>query len=144
MYDSSIFPELKAEEPLYKWGIYIRPPLQSMTAKNITLVGDAAHPMVPFLGQGACMAIEDAYTFAMLCKHKNGNFTDVQNIYDLIRSERTKKIQKASMLQGKIYHMKNPMLVFARNSVMKYTNIPGNDLKRIHDYDAHKEVLNFS
>jgi|TARA_B100001175_G_C19269538_1_gene523467 2-polyprenyl-6-methoxyphenol hydroxylase-like FAD-dependent oxidoreductase len=115
-----------------------------MTSKNITLVGDAAHPMVPFLGQGACMAIEDAYTFAMLCKHKNRNFTDAQNIYDLIRSERTKKIQKASMLQGKIYHMKNPMLVFARNSVMKYTNIPGNDLKRIHDYDAHKEVLNFS
>ena len=144
MYDSSIFPELKNEVPLYKWGIYIRPPLQSMTSKNITLVGDAAHPMVPFLGQGACMAIEDAYTFAMLCKHKNRNFTDAQNIYDLIRSERTKKIQKASMLQGKIYHMKNPMLVFARNSVMKYTNIPGNDLKRIHDYDAHKEVLNFS
>ena len=143
-YDLSIFPELKAEEPLYKWGIYIRPPLQSMTAKNITLVGDAAHPMVPFLGQGACMAIEDAYSFAMLCKYKNGNFIDAQKIYDLIRSKRTKKIQKASLLQGKIYHMKNPMMVLARNSIMKYTNIPGNDLKKIHDYDAHQEVLNSS
>lgn len=144
IYDSRIFPELKAEEPLYKWGIYIRPPLQSMTAKNITLVGDAAHPMVPFLGQGACMAIEDAYSFAMVCKYKNGNFIDAQKIYDLIRSKRTKKIQKASLLQGKIYHMKNPMMVLARNSIMKYTNIPGNDLKKIHDYDAHQEVLNFS
>ena len=143
-YDSSIFPELKAEEPLYKWGIYIRPPLQSMTAKNITLVGDAAHPMVPFLGQGACMAIEDAYSFAMLCKYKNGNFIDAQKIYDLIRSKRTKKIQKASLLQGKIYHMKNPMMVLARNSIMKYTNIPGNDLKKIHAYDAHQDVLNYS
>ena len=143
-YDSSIFPELKTEEPLYKWGIYIRPPLQSMTAKNITLVGDAAHPMVPFLGQGACMAIEDAYSFAMLCKYKNGNFIDAQKIYDLIRSKRTKKIQKASLLQGKIYHMKNPMMVLARNSIMKYTNIPGNDLKKIHAYDAHQEVLNYS
>ena len=144
IYDSRIFPELKAEEPLYKWGIYIRPPLQSMTAKNITLVGDAAHPMVPFLGQGACMAIEDAYSFAMLCKYKNGNFIDAQKIYDLIRSKRTKKIQRASLLQGKIYHMKNPMMVLARNSIMKYTNIPGNDLKKIHDYDAHQEVLNFT
>ena len=143
-YDSSIFPELKADEPLYKWGIYIRPPLQSMTAKNITLVGDAAHPMVPFLGQGACMAIEDAYSFAMLCKYKNENFIDAQRIYDFIRSKRTQKIQKASLLQGKMYHMKNPMMVLARNSIMKYTNIPGNDLKKIHDYDAHHEVLNFS
>ena len=59
--------------PLYKWGIYIRPPLKSMIAKNITLLGDAAHPMVPFLGQGACMAIEDAYSFAMACKEKIAN-----------------------------------------------------------------------
>ena len=143
-YDPGIFPKLKDEEPLYKWGIYIRPPLQSMISRNITLVGDAAHPMVPFLGQGACMAIEDAYTFAMLCKQNNGNFIDAQKTYDLLRSKRTKKMQKASMLQGKIYHMKNPLLVFARNSVMKYTNIPGNDLKKIHDYDAHQEVLMFS
>ena len=34
------------------------------------------------------------------------------------------------MMQGKIYHMKNPLLVSARNAVMKYTNIPGNDLKK--------------
>ena len=39
-----------------------------MIARNITLLGDAAHPMVPFLGQGACMAIEDSYSFAMACK----------------------------------------------------------------------------
>jgi hypothetical protein len=36
--------------------------------------------------------------------------------------------------------MKNPLLVAARNAVMKYTNIPGNDLKRIHDYNAHDEM----
>jgi hypothetical protein len=44
------------------------------------------------------------------------------------------------MMQGKIYHMKNSLLVSARNAVIKYTNIPGNDLKRIHDYDAHNEM----
>jgi 2-polyprenyl-6-methoxyphenol hydroxylase-like FAD-dependent oxidoreductase len=57
-----------------------------------------------------------------------------------VRSKRTKKIQRLSMMQGKIYHMKNPLLVAARNAVMKYTNIPGNDLKRIHDYDVHDEM----
>ena len=140
IYDSKIFPALEESMPLYKWGIYIRPSLKSMIAKNITLLGDAAHPMVPFLGQGACMAIEDAYSFAMACKDNIANLLDAQQAYDFVRSKRTKKIQRLSMMQGKIYHMKNPLLVAARNAVMKYTNIPGNDLKRIHDYDAHDEM----
>ena len=72
-YDSKIFPALEDSVTLYKWGIYIRPPLKSMIAKNITLLGDAAHPMVPFLGQGACMAIEDSYSFAMACKEHMAN-----------------------------------------------------------------------
>jgi 2-polyprenyl-6-methoxyphenol hydroxylase-like FAD-dependent oxidoreductase len=140
LYDSNIFPELEESMPLYKWGIYIRPPLKSMISNNISLVGDAAHPMVPFLGQGACMAIEDAYSFAMACKENIANLLDAQKAYDFVRSKRTKKIQRLSMMQGKIYHMKNPLLVAARNAVMKYTNIPGNDLKRIHDYDVHDEM----
>ena len=140
IYDSKIFPALEDSMPLYKWGIYIRPPLKSMIAKNITLLGDAAHPMVPFLGQGACMAIEDTYSFAMACKAKIANLRDAQEAYDFVRNKRTKKIQRLSMMQGKIYHLKNPLLVSARNAVMKYTNIPGNDLKKIHDYDAHDEM----
>ena len=139
-YDPNIFPKIKDSTKLYKWGIYIRPPLKSMITKNITLLGDAAHPMVPFLGQGGCMAIEDAYAFGILCKITNCDFTKVQNTYDSVRSKRTKKIQRMSMMQGKIYHMKNPLLVAARNAVMRYTNIPGNDLKRLHDYDVEDAI----
>ena len=139
-YDPNIFPKINDSTKLYKWGIYIRPPLKSMITKNITLLGDAAHPMVPFLGQGGCMAIEDAYAFGILCKITNCDFTKVQNTYDSVRSKRTKKIQRMSMMQGKIYHMKNPLLVAARNAVMRYTNIPGNDLKRLHDYDVEDAI----
>ena len=139
-YDPNIFPKIKDATKLYKWGIYIRPPLKSMITKNITLLGDAAHPMVPFLGQGGCMAIEDAYAFGILCKITNCDFAKAQNTYDSVRSKRTKKIQRMSMMQGKIYHMKNPLLVAARNAVMRYTNIPSNDLKSIHDYDVNDEI----
>ena len=139
-YDSKIFPALEDSAQIYKWGIYIRPPLKSMITKNITLLGDAAHPMVPFLGQGACMAIEDSYSFAMACKEHMTNLANAQTDYDHVRSKRTKKIQQLSMMQGKVYHLKNPILVAARNAIIKHTNIPGNDLKRIHDYDAHDEM----
>ena len=111
-----------------------------MISKNITLLGDAAHPMVPFLGQGACMAIEDTYSFAMACKENIANLQEAQEAYDFVRSKRTKKIQKLSMMQGKIYHMKNPLLVAARNAAMRYTNIPGNDLKSIHEYDVEDAI----
>ena len=142
-YDSKIFPALEDSVTLYKWGIYIRPPLKSMISKNITLLGDAAHPMVPFLGQGACMAIEDSYSFAIACKEHMTNLANAQVAYDYVRSKRTKKIQQLSMMQGKVYHLKNPILVAARNAAMKHTNIPGNDLKRIHDYDVHDETQKY-
>ncbi len=140
-YDKSIFPDLENSIPIYKWGIYVRPSLKSMICNNITLLGDAAHPMVPFLGQGACMAIEDAYSFALVYKKNLDNIAAAQNLYNGERRIRSRKIQRLSMFQGKIYHMKNPLLVAARNTVMKYTKIPGNDLKKIHDYDAYERLL---
>ena len=141
IYDPSIFPTLDESTKLYKWGIYIRPPLKSMTVKNITLLGDAAHPMVPFIGQGGCMAIEDAYLFGLLCKLNMHDLPKAQKIYDSIRSKRTKEIQRRAMMQAKIYHLKNPIMVAARNAAMKYTNIPGNNLNKLHKYDAHDDVL---
>ena len=45
---------------LFKWGLRDREPLKTWTVGRVTVLGDAAHPMTPFLGQGACMAIEDA------------------------------------------------------------------------------------
>ena len=144
IYDPSIFPTLNESTKLYKWGIYIRPPLKSMTVKNITLLGDAAHPMVPFIGQGGCMAIEDAYLFGLLCKLNMHDLPKAQKIYDSIRSKRTKKIQRRSMMQAKIYHLNNPIMVAARNAVMKYTNIPENNLNRIHKYDASDILIKSS
>ena len=62
-----------------------------MICKKYPLVGDSAHPMVPFLGQGACMAIEDAYSFAMACRKHANNFADAQDAYNFVRNKRTKK-----------------------------------------------------
>jgi len=141
LYDPAIFPTIENSQKLYKWGIYVRPPLKSMIGENITLLGDAAHPMVPFLGQGGCMAIEDAYSFGILCKKAEGNFQRAQNVYDSIRSKRTKLIQRLSRTQANIYHMQNPILVAARNVALKFSFIPIYELKKIHTYDAHNHIV---
>ena len=61
-------------------------------------------------------------------------------MFNAVRRSRTKKMQRMSKMQGKIYHMKNPLLVALRNAAMRYTNIPGNDLKSIHDYDVEDAI----
>ncbi len=106
----------------------------------MTLLGDSAHPMVPFMGQGGCMAIEDAYTFAQLLKKLNLDFATAQYLYNKIRVNRNNKIQKMSMRQARLNHMENAFLVFLRNLMLKYTPIISMRLKGIWDYDLDAEI----
>ena len=138
--DNGLFLKLEPINEIYKWGIYIRPSLKNITKQNITLIGDSAHPMVPFLGQGACLAIEDAYAFGYLCHKLECKFDNVQRIYQSLRLTRGNKIQKMSLVQGKLNHLKNPFLVFLRNQLMMNTNIVYKRLKKIHEYNIHNEV----
>mgnify|MGYP006227762143 FL=1 len=138
--DNGLFLKLEPINEIYKWGIYIRPSLKNITKQNITLIGDSAHPMVPFLGQGACLAIEDAYAFGYLCYKLECKFDNVQKIYQNLRLARGNKIQKMSLVQGKLNHLKNPFLVFLRNQLMMNTNIVHNRIKKIHEYNIHNEV----
>ena len=57
----SVLQIIESIEPgaLYKWGLRDREPLQHWTSGRVSMLGDAAHPMLPYLGQGAVMAIED-------------------------------------------------------------------------------------
>lgn len=76
----------------YKWALMVRKPMASWSRGRITLLGDACHPTLPFLGQGAVMAIEDAYILAA-CLEKY--FTDPRTAlsrYEEIRRERTANV----------------------------------------------------
>ncbi|MGZ5836089.1 MAG: FAD-dependent monooxygenase [Xanthobacteraceae bacterium] len=63
-WNEALLTMLDKVEEVFKWGIYDREPLDQWTKGRVTLMGDAAHPMMPTLAQGASITIEDAYTLA--------------------------------------------------------------------------------
>ena len=136
--DNKIHEMFESAEDIYKWGIFVRPPLKSIIKKNITLIGDAAHPMVPFLGQGGCLAIEDAFTLAYLVNHLKGDLDKIKDSYQKLRRTRGSLIQQRSNFQGKFNHLSNPLLMGLRNRAVKLFVKP--NIENIHSYDALKEI----
>ncbi len=73
----------------FKWALMVRPPMASWSQGRITLLGDACHPTLPFLGQGGVMAIEDAYVVAACLRKYFGEPARALARYEAIRRERT-------------------------------------------------------
>ena len=92
------------------------------------------------MGQGGCMAIEDAYTFAQLLKKLNLDFATAQYLYNKIRVNRNNKIQKMSMRQARLNHIENHFIASVRNTLMKNTNVISNRANIIWNYDAHEHI----
>lgn len=80
---------------LHKWGLFARRPLDRWTRGRITLLGDAAHPMLPFLGQGASMAIEDGCILARAIAQLP-NIDSALDAYERLRLPRANAIAAAS------------------------------------------------
>jgi salicylate hydroxylase len=80
-------------EQLFKWGIYDRDPLSQWTQGRITLLGDAAHPMMPTLAQGASITLEDAYTLARTLSRHAGEPMRGLVAYEQERIARARGVQ---------------------------------------------------
>ena len=132
--------------PLYKWGVYIRPIMKSITHNNLSLLGDAAHPIVPFIGQGGCLALEDAYIFGSLLIEFDSNIKKTQDAYQSMRMNRIKKINNLSNQQGYLNHISNPLIIFLRNLVMKYfSSLALRSIKsEVWSYDPKDDIENFT
>jgi salicylate hydroxylase len=100
-----------------RWSLYGMTPLGRWTAGRAALLGDAAHPMLPFLAQGAVMALEDAVTLSA-CISDCDDVSEALQRYEQSRRTRVAKVVERSLRNGRIYHMQGPA-AFARNTVMK-------------------------
>src|SRR5262249_11526022 len=99
---------LAAPRSWQKWALYDRTPLGHWGTDAVTLLGDAAHPMLPYLAQGAAMAIEDAAVLAQRLAETRDNPAAAMRRYERQRRSRTARAQRAARRNGTIYQLGGP------------------------------------
>ena len=110
----------------FRWGLYDRDPLPRWTHGRLTLLGDAAHAMLPHMGQGANQAIEDGMALATLMRDAGAaDVTDVLIRYQALRHDHTARVQQASRTNGMRMDSGRAIII----------GQPG-----VHDYDVEAEA----
>ncbi len=123
------------EDEILKNGARDFAPLQRWGDRLVTLLGDAAHPCTPNLGQGGCMALEDALVLAK-CLDRETSLQAALRSYESLRFRRTKGIQQRSLFMGRIGQWQNPLLVTGRRVVTRLLSpkLIEFNLRRVYAY----------
>jgi 2-polyprenyl-6-methoxyphenol hydroxylase-like FAD-dependent oxidoreductase len=121
--------ELLAREPLAQWG-----------AGRVTLLGDAAHPMLPFTGQGAAQALEDAVALERVLKIGGDHLAALRR-YEHVRGHRTRRIVRMGPRIALFTTTRNPIVGALRNTAIRL--IPASSLLKAFTQvgkDPHREL----
>jgi len=102
---------IKAAKPdvLYRWALFDRAPLPRWVEGNVALLGDAAHAMLPFMAQGAAMAVEDSWALAREISRTERPAAKSLEAYQNARFERTSKAQAGSRANMKTFHQRTKL-----------------------------------
>jgi 2-polyprenyl-6-methoxyphenol hydroxylase-like FAD-dependent oxidoreductase len=129
------FLEATPENEILKNGARDCAPLRQWGKGSVTLLGDAAHPCTPNLGQGGCMALEDALVLAKSVQ-REASLEAALRRYESLRLNRTRHIQQRSLLMGYIGQWQNPLFVTGRQFVTRMlpAKIFEHNLRRVYSY----------
>lgn len=96
---------LRLSDRFQRYVIRHRDPVSNWSHGPVTLLGDAAHPMVQYIAQGAAMALEDAICLADQVDKADGDATNAFDRYQKIRIVRTARMQLSSIMLDRLYHV---------------------------------------
>jgi salicylate hydroxylase len=130
-----------AGEVWYKWALYDRDPIERWTRGRVTVLGDAAHPMLPYLGQGACQSIEDGCVLAAALAARPDDALGALELYERSRRPRASQVVLASRRRGVSNHLASPWAALRRDVSIAVRRRFGRDpdgrgTAWIPDYDA--------
>ena len=89
-----------------RWATADREPVEKWGSDRVEILGDAAHPMMQYMAQGACMALEDAVTLTEAVREKDFDFKAAFALYESLRIPRTARVVWSTREMGRIYHAK--------------------------------------
>jgi salicylate hydroxylase len=122
-----------------RWPMYDRNPIENWTKGNITLMGDAAHPMLQYLAQGACQAFEDAGYIANMVEKYDDDLETAFKEYQKERQPRTAYVQTSARNWGEIIHATDPITILLRDKILE--NRTSQDFKYVDQYHGYKKSI---
>ena len=127
----------RIEEPIFRWALYDREPLEQWGIGTTTLLGDACHPMLPFMAQGSCQAIEDAIVLARCLSDANtSDAASALRRYEDARQGRTAQVQTSSVMNRDLFHMVDGKEQKDRDLIFSISPPGMSILDWVYEYDA--------
>ena len=127
----------RVEEPIFRWALYDREPLEQWGIGTTTLLGDACHPMLPFMAQGSCQAIEDAVVLARCLSDASTNdAVSALRRYEDARQGRTAQVQTSSLMNRDLFHMVDGQEQKDRDLILSISPPGMSILDWVYEYDA--------
>ncbi len=102
----------------YKWALYDRDPIPQWTRGRVSVLGDAAHPMLPYLGQGACQAMEDGCVLAMALDAMADDVPGALALYERSRRPRASQVVLEARARGVDNHLVSPVAALKRDTLI--------------------------
>lgn len=141
---ASLLRLFEAGDTWYKWALYDRDPIPRWTKGRVTLLGDAAHPMLPYLGQGACQALEDGAVLANALADPRFARDPVAALaaYERVRRPRASSVVLTARARGVSNHLPSRWAALRRDTViavrrrMNRRDPEGRGAAWLADYDA--------